>query len=363
MPQPHRVDAVPLALLLSFVLVSGCSRGSPEGAAAPDPGGSPAVDVVAVRPGLGSADAFLTYLEPAVDAPVIARSDGIVRTVLAVEGQRVAAGQPLARLDAEEQRLEVDYVGALAAQAQAELDRAEKGAQGEWISRQTLDASRAKAQATRADLELARLALARRTLRAPVAGIVWQVRAEVHRPVKAQDILFRVTEPSRLKADLYLPAALQGRIKAGDPVSLVATEAAVDPVEGRVRRVSPVIDPVTARFRVEIEANAKAPGLAGASVRAEFPAVGSAGAAAGRAIASGAILPLGAHLERSGDQLFVVRVDGGQAHRVAVELGASRPDGYEILAGLVPGDLVAAGSAPAPAAGSRVTARLVDAAR
>ncbi len=363
MPQPRRVDAVPLALLLAAILASGCSRGAPEGAAAPPTGSGPAIDVVAVRPGLGSADAFLTYLEPAIDAPVIARSDGIVRAVLAVEGQRVGAGQPLARLDSEEQKLEVDYVGALAAQAQAELDRAEKGAQGEWISRQTLDAARAKAQASRADLELARLALERRTLRAPVAGIVWQVRAEVHRPVKAQDTLFRVTEPAKLKADLYLPAALQGRIRAGDAVSLIATEAAVEPVEGRVRRVSPVVDPVTARFRVEIEATAKAPGLAGASVRAEFPAIASGDGAGQRAIASGAILPLGAHLERTGDQLFVVRVDRGQAQRVAVELGASRPDGYEILAGLVPGDLVATGGAPAPAAGSRVTARLVDAAR
>ena len=363
MPQPRRVDPLSLALLVGTVLTSGCSRSTPGGAAAPEAGASPAIDVVAVRPGLGSADAFLTYLEPAVDAPVIARSDGIVQAVLAQEGQRVAAGQTLARLDAEEQRLEVEYVGALAAQAQAELERAEKGAEGQWISRQTLDAARAKARATRADLELARLALERRTLRAPVAGVVWQVRAEAHRPVKAQDVLFRVTEPSRLKAELYLPAALQGRIKAGDAVTLIATEAAVEPVPGRVRRVSPIVDPVTARFRVELEATSSARGLAGTSMRAEFAAAGSAHAAPGQGVSSGAILPRGVHLERDGNHLFVVRVDGGMARRVAVELGASRPDGYEILAGLLPGDLVATGSAPVPAAGSRVTARLVDATR
>jgi RND family efflux transporter MFP subunit len=359
MLQPRHAVSLPLILLAGALLASGCSRATPGGTGASAAASGPAVDVVAVRPGAGATDAFLTYLEPAVDAPVIARTDGIVREVLAHEGQRVAAGQALARLDAEEQRLEVDYVGALAAQAQAELDRAEKGAAGQWISQQTLDAARAKARATRADLELARLALERRTLRAPVAGVVWQVRAEAHRPVKAQDVLFRVTEPSRLRAELFLPAALQGRVSAGDAVTLVATGADLAPLPGRVVRVSPIVDPATARFRVELEATTKQPGVAGTNVRVDFARAGTdAGAAA-----SGAILPREAHLEREGDRLYVVRVDDGLAHRVAVELGASRPDGYEVLAGLAAGDLVAAGSAPAPAEGSRVTARLVDAAR
>ena len=362
MQQPRSVDPLPLVLLVGAVLASGCSRTVPGSVTAPGAGAGPAVDVVAVRAGLGATDAFLTYLEPAVDAPVIARTDGIVRDVLAHEGERVAAGRVLARLDDEEQRLEVEYVGALAAQAQAELERAEKGAEGQWLSRQSLDAARAKARATRADLDLARLALERRTLRAPVAGIVWQVRAEMHRPVKAQDVLFRVTEPSRLKAELFLPAALQGRIKAGDAVTLIATEAAVAPVGGHVRRVSPIVDPATSRFRVEIEATSSAPGLGGASVQVEFDS-SRAGEPRERGHAIGAILPRSAHLERVGDRLYVMRIDAGQTHRVAVDLGASRPDGYEVLGGLSPGDLVATGGDPVPAEGSRVTARLVDAAR
>jgi hypothetical protein len=62
--------------------------------------------------------------------------------------------------------------------------------------------------ATRADLELAKLALDRRRAACAGVGIVWQVRAELHRPVKAQDILSRHRNP-RLRADLYLPAALR----------------------------------------------------------------------------------------------------------------------------------------------------------
>jgi RND family efflux transporter MFP subunit len=271
-------------------------------------GAGTVVDVVLVKPALDPHDVFLTFLEPAVDAPVIARSDGIVQQVLVHEGQRVGQGQALATLDSEEQRLEVAYVGALAKQAKAELERSEKGAEGQWISRQTLDAARAKA-AHAADLDLAKLALERRTLRAPVAGIVWQVRAEAHRPVKTSDVLFRVTEPGRLRADLYLPAPLKHRVHAGDRVTLLSTsDAGAPPQPGRITLVSPIVDPATGRFRTEIETVGASETLAGANVRVRL-------ASADSVDGEGAMLPRGALLEREGDGLFVWRVAGKAQRR------------------------------------------------
>lgn len=340
--------------LLLLGCATSCSPQKSGRATAQTTVSSSVIDVVAVRPSLDPQDVFLTFLEPAIDAPVIARSDGIVRDVLVREGQRVGRGQALARLDSDEQRLEVDYVGALAAQAKAELARAERGAEGQWVSRQTLDAARAKAAATRADMELAKLALARRTLRAPVGGIVWQVRAEAHRPVKTSEVLFRVTEPGRLKAELFLPASLQTRVRVGDAVTLVPVHDSGTPgVPGRVRLVSPVVDPATARFRVELELTGMSTGLAGTSMRVRLAGADSLGEGG-----AGALLPRGALLERAGDRLFVWRVAGGRATRVAIELGASRPDGYEVLAGLAAGDLVRAAGAPLPAEGATVTPRM-----
>jgi membrane fusion protein (multidrug efflux system) len=342
------------ALLPALAGLSCGSPGARGDTARPAAASTTAIDVVLVRPALDPQDVFLTFLEPAVDAPVIARSDGIVRDVLAREGQRVGRGQALARLDAEEQRLEVDYVGALAAQAKAELDRAEKGAEGQWVSRQTLDAARAKAAATRADLELAKLALERRTLRAPVAGIVWQVRAEPHRPVKTADVLFRVTEPGRLKAELFLPASLRARVHAGDAVTLApVSDASAAPAKGRITMVSPIVDPQTARFRAEIETMGASEALAGANVRVQL-------AGATGAMGAGALLPRGALLERQGNALFAWRVANGKAQRIAVELGASKPDGYEVLSGLAPGDLVRATGTAAPAATAALVPRLRD---
>ena len=291
-------------LLLLVAASSGCGKGAPSPAGS-TPAVTPAageVVVVAVRPGGGSGSDFQGFLEPVVDAVVPAQAAGIVREVFVREGERVGKGARLARLESEEQRLEVDYNSALAEQAAAELDRAEKGAAGQFVSKQSLDAARAKARATRVDLELARLAYAKRTLRAPVAGVVWQVRAEPHRLVAADDILFRVTDPGRLRTHLYLPATMLRRIHVGDAAMLTPTgEPGTAAVAGRVRTVSPIVDPATGLFRVEVEVAGNGQALAGQTVEAVFP--GLVGVGEGKS----ALLPGEALVEREDDRLFVFR--------------------------------------------------------
>src|SRR5262245_54734231 len=104
----------PLALVLALIL-GGCSKGGDATRASIDADaasagreGSTTVAVVVVRPGLESGDARHTILEPWVDAPVVARHRGIVRSVNVAEGRRVAKGAVLAHLDDDEYRLDFD---------------------------------------------------------------------------------------------------------------------------------------------------------------------------------------------------------------------------------------------------------------
>jgi hypothetical protein len=181
------------------------------------------------------------------------------------------------------------------------------------------------------------------------------VRAVAHRPVKTADVLFRVTDPRRLEAELQLPAALNGRVHVGDAARFVPDGGAA-PVAATVREVSPLVDPATARFRVVLATTAASAALVGQPVRVEL--LGRA-AATGATAGAGAVLPRDAYLERAGDGLFALRLDHGHAHRVAVELGALRADGYEVLSGLAAGDLVLAdGAAAVPADGAAVSASL-----
>lgn len=356
MARARPIVFAPLYFVWLVFLAVGCGpdRAGPSDGANASPGsserGASEVAVLTVRPGLETSDAFETYLEPVVDVPVAARSDGVINQVRVKDGDRVSAGTVLGRLEDEEQRLEVEYTDALSAQAQAELERAERGAEGAVVSRQSLDAARAKARATKVDLELAKLAYEKRTLRTPVPGIVWQVRAEPHRLAKSGDILFRVTDPSRLRAELFLPASFKGRLKLGDAVELVpASGASESPITGRVRAISPIVDPATGRLRVVVEAPGGGRSLAGITARASFADMkGSAGC----------VLPHGAYIERKEDRLHVWRIENGVARRVAVDLGSARPDGYEVLSGLSAGDLVCAAGGALPVEGASVRPRL-----
>ena len=380
--------ALLLVLTICAPLLSGCERAertgeraSPLGGAVQasprsrgsgvetpgEPGEPQPLVVIAVRAGLDPGDIFLTYLEPEVDAPVVARRDGIVRAVLVEDGQRVRTGQPLARLDDQDARLELERARALSARAAADFERAEKGAAGALVSTQALDAARAQARAARAEEGLARLALDRCWLRSPVGGVVWQIRARPHTPVRESDVLFRVSEPSRVRAQLFLPASLRGTIVAGDPVSLIPVDAPDPrPIAGRVRGANPIVDPATGRFRVEIAADGRDRALAGLTVRASLPrrsppSSGSARSASGAPAAGsglGAVLPRGAHIERTGEDLWVWVVRDGRVWRTRVELGAARADGYEVLSGVAPGELVASSGQTLPADGSEVAPRL-----
>jgi len=108
------------------------------------------------------------------------------------------------------------------------------------------------------------------TVRAPIGGVVALRRVQAGQLVKEDDLLFRVSDPDMLRAELLLPEGYVGRVRRGHAVRLVPV-ASRKSVEARVTRVSPVVDPGTGAVRVMIDFNnRKARIPAGMSVRVEF---------------------------------------------------------------------------------------------
>lgn len=352
----------------TLLALAGCGRASgtqsDKSSASTGGGARPAapatVLVVTVRPGLDPSQVLTTFLEPASDAPVVARHAGIVQRVYVAEGRRVGRGTILARLDDDRQRLVWERAQALAAQARAEYERARKAIAGNLISQHELEVAEARERAARAESDLARLECERCIVRSPVAGMVRLARAQPNMVVQEDEVLFRVADTSRLKASLYLPSGFRRRLAPGDAVAVVSlSDPSTAPARGRVRLVNPMADPITGLFHVEIDVPAQAGFNPGDDVRLSL---GSASAPGSRWSAasglSGAVLPRGAYLERSADTLFVYRIEKGFAHRVSVELGDRGADGFAILSGLVPGDLVVASGQLPPANGAPVRAQM-----
>src|SRR5262249_30329304 len=172
--------------------------------------------------------------------------------------------------------------------------------------------------------------------------------------------LFRISENDRLRASLYLPESQVRRFLPGQKVNVVSlSDPSASAAPGTVRLVNPVADPVTNLRHVTIEVPGSAGMVAGGSIRVEPGGAALAkGAARGNASGS-AILPLGAYVERRGDSFLVVRVEDGRARWASVELGDVGPDGFDVVSGLAPGNLVVARGQLPPREGAAVLAKVV----
>ncbi len=286
---PRRVSADPLrvGIILSALLLVACAgcgarpqgRDAAGGAASgptaradaqPVPGDS----VAALPPGAPAAreadPSLETPLAPIHDVEVPARAAGELVALEVEEGMRVRAGQPLARIDDRETRATLDEREALLARAEAAWQRAQRLHEQKLIAEEEFISSRADWQVTRAQRDRARLAWEWCTVRAPIGGVVAERRTQVGRTVKDGEVLFRVSDPDWLRAELLLPQDRFGAVRAGQRVRLLPVTGGAA-VQASITRVTPLVDPSSGAFRVTIDLdNRRARLPAGITVRVDL---------------------------------------------------------------------------------------------
>jgi membrane fusion protein, multidrug efflux system len=178
---------------------------------------------------------------------------GRIAEVLVREGDRVEAGQTLARLDvrATEARLAAARAEARAAEAQADLawttlDRQAQLLERGHVSAQRLDeagararAAAARAAAARAGAEALAVQLALSALEAPYDGVVTARLADEGAIAQPGAPVLRLVEDGALEFRAGLPAGEAGRLEPGRtyPVRLASGG-----IEARLRAATGVID-------------------------------------------------------------------------------------------------------------------------
>lgn len=180
-----------------------------------------------------------------------------VAEVLVEVGDRVRAGQPLVRLDARTLEVQARQADAALAQAVANLALARsESTRGESLLERrlisTADADQLKANLIRAEAQLttaeadrdaARLRLGFATLVAPQAGVISARAVQPGQVVSAGDELLRLIRDGRLEWRAELAERDLTRVPDGTAIEL--TGPAGEAVRGRVRTVSPALDPET----------------------------------------------------------------------------------------------------------------------
>lgn len=211
----------------------------------------PTVEPVAVE--LGSARrgelvprlAATARLEALREAQVRAASAGDVLEVLVEEGDRVVAGQVLARLDRGRASILHHERLALAERTQARVARAEALAARGLASRDALETDTALAADTHLAARLSEADLADRDLRAPFAGIVARRHVQPGARLGAGESAFTIVDPAMLRADIDVPERDLALLATGQRALVSAPAAPGCVTEATLAAIASAIDPRT----------------------------------------------------------------------------------------------------------------------
>lgn len=292
------------------------------------------------------------------DAVGVQGEGGRVVAVLVEPGQRVAAGQVLARIDGRVQAEEINQLAAAVRQADADarlaaanLARAEGLVAKGFVSRAdidqrtaTRDGALARVAVARAQLAAARERAARLDVRAPAAGLILSRNVEAGQVVgPGSAALFRLAEGGVLEMRAQVAEQDMARLKAGMPAE-VTPVGSNERFSGRIWLLDPVIDAGTRLGIARIEL-AYAPGLrVGAFARARI----SAGQASRPLLPQSAVLA-----DAAGNYVMVLGKDD-KVERRAITVGSISDDGVGVASGLNGQERVVANAGAFLKAGDRI---------
>ncbi len=347
----------------ALVALAGCGRGegaAPPAAAAPMTVG-PENIVIAKAGTVHTGPSLSGNLKAERQATVRAEVGGAVLQTYADKGQRVQAGQVLARIDdtaLRDQYLSAKSAVTTAAEAAAvagrNLERTQRLVQAGALADKDLESAQLSSSSARSQLEDARARmvqaekqLSKTEIRAPLAGVVSD------RPISAGDVvqvgaaLFTVVDPSSMRLDAAVPADQLGAVRVGAPVFFSVTGYPGRSFQGHIERINPAADPSTGQVPVYVSI----PNGAGTLVGGLY--------AQGR-IASetrqGIIVPITALQDNGSGPPTVMRIRSGRVESVTVQMGIKdeQAETVELTAGLTPGDTLLVGTAQGISPGTAV---------
>jgi membrane fusion protein (multidrug efflux system) len=281
---------------------------------------------------------------------------GRIAALSFVEGQPVARGALLARLDQAELAAVLASSRAQAQLDQQRLERAEDLYKRKFISEQALDEARANLARSMAKQREDEARLAKTEMRAAFPGVAGLRQVSEGQYVAAGTDIARLEKIDQLKLDFRLPEAYVGRLKPGQPVRVLVDAYPERAFAGSVYAIEPGVDDQTRtvllRARVANPDTRLRPGMF-ARVQVQLGVREKA-----IWIPEAAIVP-------RGQDSWVYRIAGdgagGKVELVKVQAGARKVGEVEIVKGLAEGDVVVTEGTQKIGPGSAVVVQRDDA--
>jgi RND family efflux transporter MFP subunit len=309
----------------------------------------PSVPTLQVGSGAAAAGfEFEGTLEPQQQSVLAAQVPGVLRLLAVKAGDRVKAGQVLARIDERELAAGVAAGDAGVAQAQAALAQARQNAQRTRelraqgfvaaaaldTAQAQLDAAEAAVAAAQAGRQQAALARGHSSITAPFDGIVRATHAEAGELAAPGKPLLTLYAPGRLRASVMLPLSRAADARGAREVQVLLADGRVLVPQRRTELPGADAMSQTVEWRLDLAPPAASVAetlMPGQPVRVRF--VGAAAAASGAQLS----IPAAALLRR-GELTAVYAVAEGRFVLKAVRTGAQVADQVPVLAGLKAGE-------------------------
>jgi membrane fusion protein (multidrug efflux system) len=279
-------------------------------------------------------------------AEISAEVDGRVTELMLVEGQAVAAGDPLLELDPAKRRLELAAARAHVSEEAASVENVrrqvsrQRELQARNISSQSalddsetaLRLAQAKLAAAKADLGVESRALEEATVRAPFDGMVVRRMVSLGEYVQVGRSLVEIVSLNPIEVEFRVAEIDSSFVRLGQEVAVHVAPYPDRSFGAKVTVISPTIDPNTRTLRVKaVVDNAEGLLRPGLFARADL----------GLSVHEGvAVVPSSAVLQRVDGSVVFVLDGADRATRRVVQLGSFQEGRVEVTNGLRAGDRV-----------------------
>lgn len=252
-------------------------------------------------------------------------------TEIAVQaGEKVEAGAVIARLDADSEEIALERARIAQGDAEASLERIRALRATNTATAVQLREADLAVENAKLAVRDASLALDRRTITAPIKGIVGILPVEAGNYVTSQTTIATIDDRSRIIVDFWVPERFTGLIAVGQPLSATSVVRPGQVFDGVVSAVDNRLDDQSRTLRVQARLDNEGDALrAGMSfqVAMRFP---------GDTYPS--VDPLA--IQWGSDGAFVWALADGKAKRVPVRIVQRNTDSVLVQAALVAGDQV-----------------------
>ncbi|HEY5915306.1 MAG TPA: efflux RND transporter periplasmic adaptor subunit [Verrucomicrobiae bacterium] len=333
-------------LVAGVVVLAGCGKGHPGHTAAQAdlPSAKVRTQIVESKP-LTAVEEVVGTVRARLRATIEAKTSGRIAEMPVVLGQKISAGQLLARLDAPEIKARVEQAEAALQQAERDWKRVSSLFKEQAATRAESETAESRYQVAKGALAEARALLGYVEVVAPFDGVVTRKWVDVGDLAAPGKPLVDMEDPSRLQLEADVPEGIATHIKAAATMTIRVGQATPE-LAGTVAEMSPIADPVSRTFRVKLDL-ANPPGLmSGQFARLIVPM----GETTSLRIPSSAVV-------QRGQMEIVFAVENQRARLHLVKTGRRVNDETEVLSGLDPGDAVVTDNAGGLLDGQRVEAK------